>query len=54
MDILSDNECINTNTSNVLGYYYDYNEGFKYKDNSYTEDQRKEKCQWPHEKDCIK
>ena len=45
MDILSDNECINTNTSNVLGYYYDYNEGFKYKDNSYTEDQRKEKCQ---------
>ena len=54
MDILSDDECSNSHTSNVLGYYYGYDEGFKYNDNSYGEDKREEICKSYNKDECIK
>ena len=54
MDILSDNECLNTDTSNVLGYYYGYDEGFIYGEKSYSEDYREKICKSPYEKYCFK
>ena len=30
MDILSDDQCLNSGTSNVLGYYYGFDAGFQY------------------------
>ncbi len=54
MDILSDNECLNGDTSNILGYYYGYNEGFKYGEKSYSEDFREKICTSSYENHCFK
>ena len=44
MDILSEDQCLNSVTSNVLGYYYGFDEGFQYNGKSYSEEYRKEIC----------
>lgn len=54
MDILSDNECINTDTSNVLGYYYGYDEGYRYGDDTYSEEEKPKICKDSHENYCSK
>ena len=42
MDILSDDQCLNSDTGNVLGYYYGFDAGFEYNGTSYREEYRKE------------
>lgn len=54
MNILSGNECLNSDTSNVLGYYYGFDAGFEYNGKSYSEEYRKEKCKWYNKDWCIK
>ena len=52
IDIISGEQCKSDDTSNILGYYYGFDSGFKYKDKSYSEDYRKEICYWSPSK-CI-
>lgn len=54
MDILIDNQCLNSDTSNVLGYYYGFDAGFEYRGKSYSEEYRKEICKWYNKDECYK
>ena len=54
MDILSDDQCLISDTSNVLGYYYGFDSGFEYNGKSYSEEYRKEICKSYNKDKCFK
>ena len=53
MNILSDNQCLNSDTSNVLGYYIGFDGGFEYYGKSYSEEFREIFCLWDNEDECF-
>ena len=53
IDIISGEQCEIDDTSNILGYYYGFDSGFKYDKQSYREDYREEICTY-WSRNCIK
>ena len=54
IDILSDDQCSNSDKGNVLGYYYGFDAGFQYNGKSYSEEYRKEICGSYNNHKCLK